>query len=575
MDDQELAKYPGLRQRDNGIWYIRKRVPSDLVHVDSRGSIRISLDTADRKVAMSRYAMKLAEITAAFDRKRDEIKGAGKLSAALTLGRLDKLGRPEIEHLVAEWWQRRSNATAATASDEEDPLDAAGEREELDHWVQCAEARGEDPFATVADHLLVEAGFAARPHKVGRVKTQTLYPDLDRSQAAYGYLRTLVGRALQVEENIAKARAKGSTTVGFDPIFNPTGVKRAGDELSGGAGTVRDLIAEYRAEREGLHGKESTDRKYGLLFRVIEEVMGADRPAREIDRSKCVEVLSFLKRLPPNATKRFPHLTLVEAAAKADVDGLPGLAPNTVTSYMQNLSAILVWAERGNWGLKANTKGLLTAREPQVQRRGFSAKELETLFAALEAFRESDPTKYWVPALAAFTGARAGEICQLRAADVIDVDGVACLDLSLFDEKTGVRVVGNRLKNSSSERVVPLHRTLINAGFLDFAGGKTDRLFPDLVPGKKGSYSHNFSKWFGRFKVKVGFAQPSLVFHSFRHGFRDACRAVEIGDETVFALGGWASINQASRYGNRGMVPVLHRAIEKLEFGGFRLRRPS
>jgi len=64
--------------------------------------------------------------------------------------------------------------------------------------------------------------------------------------------------------------------------------------------------------------------------------------------------------------------------------------------------------------------------------------------------------------------------------------------------------------------------------------------------------------------------QPSLVLHSFRHGFRDACRAAGIPEETARALGGWAADNHAARYG--GMVPVLNRPIRKLRFGGFQLR---
>lgn len=347
-------------------------------------------------------------------------------------------------------------------------------------------------------------------------------------------------------------------------------MRREGDEVR----TVRDLIAEYRAERESKHGKESTDRKYGLLFRIMEEVLGADTPVPAIGRPQCIEVLNFLKRMPPNATKRFPRLSLAQAVAKAEAEGLKGLAANTVASYMQNFVAVLTWATNAGWGVKVSTQGLVPERKAEVKRRGFDPDELRKLFAALEPFQKSDPTKYWVPALALFTGARAGEICQLRVEDVVDVKGVRCLNLSEFDAD-GHRVEDKRLKTATSERYVPLHPALIEAGFLDFVEGRDakTRLFPDLQPGPKNSYSHNFSKWFGAFKKRLGFVQRSLVFHSFRHGFRDACRDAEIAEETSRALGGWAAIDQATRYGNRGMVPVLDRAMRKIEFGDFCLPR--
>ena len=107
----------------------------------------------------------------------------------------------------------------------------------------------------------------------------------------------------------------------------------------------------------------------------------------------------------------------------------------------------------------------------------------------------------------------------------VPVKDITCLNFSEFDAK-GVRVEGKRLKTAASERMCPLHPELIEAGFADFVStfGPEDRLFPDLPPGPSGNHSHGLSSWFGRFKKKAGFDTSALVFHSFRHGFRDACR---------------------------------------------------
>mgnify|MGYP001553725090 CR=1 FL=1 len=69
---------------------------------------------------------------------------------------------------------------------------------------------------------------------------------------------------------------------------------------------------------------------------------------------------------------------------------------------MNNLTAILRWAENDDWGVRPNTKGLIDSRQPRTKRRGFVAKELEVLFTGMAAFRSSQPTKFWVPALALF-----------------------------------------------------------------------------------------------------------------------------------------------------------------------------
>jgi integrase len=425
-----------------------------------------------------------------------------------------------------------------------------------------------DVAGRLTDRLLVNAGVVAYPRRIGRMRTAALDPSVDRSTEQYRYLRSLVARALGLEAEIARDHVRGTGSAPYHRLFNPNGARQGSEE----ARTLRELISEYRAEREAVRGKESTDRKYGLLFRVLEEVLGPDTTVPSIGRAQCVEVLNFLRRLPPNATKRFPRLSLTQAVAKAEAEGLKGLSSNTVASYMQNLAAVLRWGEDNGWGASAKTRGLVTSRKPEVRRRGFEPDELKGLFDGLRHFRETEPTKYWVPALALFTGARAGEICQLRTEDVTSIKGIWCLNLSEFDAD-GERVEDKRLKTPTSERYVPLHPDLIEAGLLAFVGAQDPRgrLFPDLTPGPKESYSHGFSKWFGRWKKTVGFDQRSLVFHSFRHGFRDACRHADIAEETALALGGWAGINQATRYGDRAMVPVLDRAMQKIAFGGFKL----
>lgn len=60
------------------------------------------------------------------------------------------------------------------------------------------------------------------------------------------------------------------------------------------------------------------------------------------------------------------------------------------------------------------------------------------------------------------TGARLNEVAQLLVEDVQEVDGVWYFDIS--DEGENQKEV----KNKASKRKVPVHSSLIYAGFLDF-----------------------------------------------------------------------------------------------------------
>lgn len=567
MKDDDMANYPGLTRR-NGVWHVRKRIPADLQHVDPRESIRVSLGTTDKREAVRLYHLKLAEIEMGFKRLREDIRSRPFVETTLATGRIQDLGSAALEALVRDWWGKREPFRKA-------PSDASNCLENPLHDLHAdaammaqAKAEGRDLAANLADRLLVEAGVKSARHRVGKIKTAVRYPVVDRDSAANARLRALVAEGLRFEAMLAMDDATGAAKTPSHPIFNPTGL-----DAMKKAHTVGDLIQDYRRERERLHGVESTARKYGLLFRVVGDCWGLALPTSEITRQRCVDLVTFIEKLPANGTKKFPGMTLAQSIVAGEASGSKRLAPNTVASYVQGLSAVLRWGKMHGYGVTVSTEGLKPKGNAEVERRGMTAAELKLIFERLASERVDAPHKFWIPALAAYTGARAEELCQLRTEDVIEIDGVICLNFTRFDP-TGRAVKGKRFKNRQSERIVPVHPELLDTGFRAFVDecDPAGRLFPALTPGARGNHSHNFSKWFGRFMDSIGLSDPSLVFHSFRHGFRDACRMADISDDTAHALGGWAAVNQGQRYGNRAAVPLLHRALEKVSYGDFKLQ---
>lgn len=78
------------------------------------------------------------------------------------------------------------------------------------------------------------------------------------------------------------------------------------------------------------------------------------------------------------------------------------------------------------------------------------------------------------------------------------------------------RYEGQKLKNVTSRRVIPIHRQLIELGFIKYLHSiKHERVFPELKNSRDG-FGSTASKWYGRFKTKLGFGKGH-DFHSFRH----------------------------------------------------------
>jgi uncharacterized protein DUF6538 len=122
MDDGELAKPPIFRR--GNVWWVRKRVPVDLARYPGE-QMRKSLHTEARREAVGLYPRALAEIERDFARTRAELHKQGNVAGALALGKLELLGRADIEHLVATWWTQRQARQQASLG----RLETEGERE--------------------------------------------------------------------------------------------------------------------------------------------------------------------------------------------------------------------------------------------------------------------------------------------------------------------------------------------------------------------------------------------------------------------------------------------------------------
>ena len=214
------------------------------------------------------------------------------------------------------------------------------------------------------------------------------------------------------------------------------------------------------------------------------------------------------------------------------------------------------------WGvdnrrLLGNPAGRVTVstKAKQAERkRSFTDAEARLILRA--AATEADPVRRWVTWLCAYSGARIAEVCQLRKEDVGQHDGVWCLHIT--------HAAGS-LKTGSSERLVPLHPALIEAGFLRFMeASRAGPLFPDLPPDRFGSRGGNGAKVLGRWVRGLGITDPRVQpNHAWRHRFVTLVRRHGLAENLGAALTGHAPKTVGEAYGEHPVV-ALDREIRKL-----------
>jgi len=181
--------------------------------------------------------------------------------------------------------------------------------------------------------------------------------------------------------------------------------------------------------------------------------------------------------------------------------------------------------------------------------KGYTDDEARAILRAASQAR--DPLRRWVPWLCAYSGARISEICQLRVEDIITDVGVPCMRIT---------AEAGSVKNSSSERIVPLHPALIQEGFLAFVRAHASgALFTGIEPDRFGNRGGNGTKVLGRWVHSLfdgGVSkQPN---HAWRHRFATLVRNHGLRQDVSLALTGHAQINIGGNYGDYSTLALFN-----------------
>ncbi len=181
-------------------------------------------------------------------------------------------------------------------------------------------------------------------------------------------------------------------------------------------------------------------------------------------------------------------------------------------------------------------------RDDSVRREDFSIEDTTALLNA-----DVEEEDRWLVRLLTFQGMRLDEAHQLRRADVRKEDGVWFLDINRHD--------GKSLKNDVSIRRVPLHREVLDMGFLEWLP-KDGPLFDGT--------SAAASKRLNRAITKAGIEGEKTV-HSLRHTFKTRCRVAGVSEEVHDRLTGHSNPSVGRAYGSV-TLSTLKAAIDKVSF---------
>jgi integrase len=309
-------------------------------------------------------------------------------------------------------------------------------------------------------------------------------------------------------------------------------------------------LAERRKRLDGVN----QDRKVVESFAGF---VGTARAVRSISPADVREWRDTVAALPPSYGKAnaYAGLSMKEAAAKAKVTGARAISPTTVNKYLSTISPFLDWCVTNAYAERNPCEGLFyDIQKGKNPRPPFSEEQLRKIFSSplFTGFlcdakehkpgeQRADDWRHWIPLISFFTGARIGEIAQVRVDDIRDEGGIPYI-LIRHDESTGQKT------KSGHSRPAPIHTQLQALGFLGFVDRQRERtgrdgnrqLFPELKPNDRGQIGALPSRFWRDYLKRIGVKSGRDGFgaHSFRHTMADLLRqAGYLDDEIEVALG--------------------------------------
>jgi integrase len=201
--------------------------------------------------------------------------------------------------------------------------------------------------------------------------------------------------------------------------------------------------------------------------------------------------------------------------------------------------------------------------------RAFTTEETRIILTAASEIKDvrsrTQATRRWVPWICAYSGARAGEITQLRGKDVIERDGIKAIRVT--PEAGTVK--------TKQARVVPIHEHLTEMGFLDYVKARgSGPLFTaatarkadtagtvDLTKPQRASSVYARGKLAGWIR-SIGVSDPEVSpNHGWRHTFKQRADRHGISERVSDAITGHAPQSEGRKYG----APTLEIMAEALK----------
>jgi len=327
---------------------------------------------------------------------------------------------------------------------------------------------------------------------------------------------------------------------------------------------ISKLIDDYIESTERQKElREKTLIEYKNNLDLMVEIIG-DFPINQLSHKSGRLLSSSLEKLPPRRkTDGRYNQKSVKQLIKMEVDN--PMDTRTVNKLIQRCSTWLNWVIRNGYYNDRNIfhgKSIPSNKgKNTITRQPFTDKQLKLIFNKGYLQRTLNSTShckfvfYWIGILGLHHGTRLQETSQLYISDIYPLNKIWVIDIN-------DNTKDKKLKTPNSKRIIPLHQTLIDLGFLDYLhileqNGK-ERLFHELTLGRDG-YTKNPSRFFNDYLRELDIKSPTKKydFHSLRHTCNNALIQKDVIEEHRNDYLGWGQTGMSKSVYGKPFEPSI------------------
>lgn len=545
--------------RRNGHHYLRIVVPAALRGLVGKRELRYSLRTGYHAEACRRGALVAASV-------KEWLQGAvmAELKAENLCALIEQFVRARIDELANAYTsEMKSHIQAALSASNAQPAGRTVRdiEEELNDLHASVAKEDISPIVRKADSFLKSNGYA----------------DFQESDefakfcmglvAAEGNFLRYTAAMLYKQDEVERTRGELLDFNKYISILEPKKFKQPVQEThtSNGSKLLAGKASEVFETYFRTHRKDISDEYKNEIRSTFEAfvLIAGDIELREFTEKNATEYKNTLTEMPRawGRKNEFKSLPLEQILNKKYDEKISSDAVNKHITTMSNFFNYAVRHHYMSANYITGMKIPINKSRAREQRDPWSVEQLNALFSKENYSLNGPAHMFWLPIIAILTGARLGEIAQLRCCDVKCLSGIVYIDINDED--------GKRIKNQQSKRNVPLNDAIVKElNFLQFVESmrvdEKSQLFPELY----GFNSHPekiASSHFSKFKQReLGIENSKVNFHSLRHNARNMVPSNVTDNNLLDDYFGWEGDGEGnSRYRKAENIVTLYKKITK------------